>query len=129
MHVRKKIEGFLHYRNDLGDGVRSGVVFADCSEPCSRICSSFSFIPEHEFCDDTPERGEYTSSELVNYLKEEKAMCYAKELGITSNLFTEKNPLILIKTRRGTSLFGFSLSFFHNGFRFFYNGVFGINSS
>lgn len=86
----KKIEGFLHYRNDLGDGVRSGVVFADCSEPCSRICSSFSFIPEHEFCDDTPERGEYTSSELVNYLKEEKAMYYAKELGIS---FLGKEPL------------------------------------
>lgn len=90
MLVRKKIQGFLHYRTDLGDGVRTGVVFADCSEPCSKICSAFSFLPEHEFCDDTPETDEYTSQELIKYLKEEKAMYYAKELGIS---FLGKEPL------------------------------------
>lgn len=90
MMVRKKIQGFLHYRNDLGDGVRTGVVFSDCSEACDKICSSFSFLPEHDFCDDTPEKREYTSKELANYLKEEKVMYYAKELGVS---FLGREPL------------------------------------
>lgn len=88
--VRKKIQGFLHYRNDLGDGVRTGVVFFDCSESCEKFCSSYSFLSEHEFCDDTPEKTEYTSKELANYLKEEKVMYYAKELGVS---FLGKEPL------------------------------------
>ena len=90
MLVRKKIQGFLHYRTDLGDGVRSGVVFSDCTEPCSEFCSSFRFIPEHEFCDDTPEKNEYTAQELARYLKEEKTMYYAKKLGIS---FLGREPL------------------------------------
>lgn len=90
MLVRKKIQGFLHYRTDLGDGVRTGVVFSDCTEPCSKNCSSFRFIPEHGFCDDTPEKNEYTPQELADYLKEEKTMYYAKKLGIS---FLGREPL------------------------------------
>lgn len=90
MMAEKKIQGFLHYRTDLGDGVRTGVVFSDCTEPCSHVCSSFSFIPDHGFCGDTPEKNEYTSTELAKYLKEEKAMYYAKKLGIT---FLGREPL------------------------------------
>ena len=80
---KKKIEGFLHYRTDLGDGVRTGVVFGGCSEPCFENCASFSFIPEHDFSEDTLELAEYSPEELVRYLKEEKVMYYAREVGVT----------------------------------------------
>ena len=86
----KKILGFLHYRTDLGDGVRTGVVFADCTEACRGICSDFVFIPEHEFCEDSLEKNEYTAKELADYLKEETTMYYARKLGIS---FLGREPL------------------------------------
>ncbi len=90
MAEKKRIQGFLHYRTDLGDGVRTGIVFSDCTELCSRCCSSFQFLPDHEFCEDTAEKSEYSSQELLRYLQEEKTMYYAKELGIS---FLGKEPL------------------------------------
>lgn len=90
MISKKRIKGFLHYRTNLGDGVRTGVVFSDCSEHCSEVCSSFHFLEEHDFCEDTAEQSEYSSEELVGYLKEEKALYYSREIGIT---FLGKEPL------------------------------------
>ena len=90
MGFAKKIEGFLHYRTDLGDGVRTGVVFSDCSEECSAVCSSYRFIDEHVFAEDTPEQSEYSAEELVRYLLEEKTMYYSKKIGVT---FLGKEPL------------------------------------
>ena len=83
MFGEKRIQGFLHYRTDLGDGVRTGVVFSDCSEPCEHICCSYHFLPEHEFCEDTLEQKRYTAEELILYLLEEKTMYYAAKLGVT----------------------------------------------
>ena len=90
MYGTKRIRGFLHYRTDLGDGVRTGVVFSDCSEECGAVCETFRFLPEHDFSEDTLEKSEYTSSELIAYLLEEKTMYYAKPIGIT---FLGKEPL------------------------------------
>lgn len=90
MRIRKRIEGFLHYRTDLGDGIRTGVVFSDCSDECSAICSSYRFIDEHDFAEDTLERCEYSAEELVRYLLEEKTMYYSKKIGVT---FLGKEPL------------------------------------
>lgn len=83
MYSTKKIQGFLHYRTDIGDGVRTGVVFRDCTEKCEKYCSFYRYIPEHEFCEDSYEKDEYTSEELVKYLLEEKTMYYARKIGIT----------------------------------------------
>lgn len=90
MPEKKKIEGFLHFRTDLGDGVRTGVVFSDCREDCGGFCSDFRFITEHGFAEDTLEQPEYSSEELLRYLLEEKTLYYAKKLGIT---FLGREPL------------------------------------
>ena len=87
---KKKIQGFLHYRTDLGDGVRTGVVFGECTETCLKHCDSYRFIPEHDFAEDTLELTEYTPEELVEYLREEKVMYYARKVGVT---FLGKEPL------------------------------------
>ena len=87
---KKKIQGFLHYRTDLGDGVRTGVVFGGCTEICHKHCDSFRFIPEHDFSEDTLEDTEYSPEELVKYLREEKVMYYARKVGVT---FLGKEPL------------------------------------
>ena len=90
MYCKKRIEGFLHFRTDLGDGVRTGIVFGECNEFCSHICDSFRFISEHEFCEDTSEKTEYSAEEMVRYLREEKTLYYARKLGIT---FLGREPL------------------------------------
>ena len=76
MAEKKKIQGFLHYRTDLGDGVRTGVVFSGCTEDCAEICSPYRFLEEHGFCEDTAEKKEYTAEELLSYLLEEKTLYY-----------------------------------------------------
>ncbi len=90
MEEKKWIAGFLHYRTDLGDGMRSGVFFGDCPGTCSRVCSSFSFLKEHDFGEDTKESRFYSASELIAYLLEEKTLCSTKELGIS---FLGKEPM------------------------------------
>ena len=88
--MKKKIAGFLHYRTDLGDGTRTGVVFSDCVGSCHKFCSAHSFLAEHAFGDDSLEKEFYTEKELAEYLKEEKTLCYTKKLGIT---FLGEDPL------------------------------------
>ncbi|MBE6712635.1 MAG: hypothetical protein E7580_03820 [Ruminococcaceae bacterium] len=90
MADRKEILGFLHYRTDLGDGVRTGIVFSDCTEACSKYCASYRFIPEHDFCEDFSEQKQYSANELIAYLLEERTMYYAGKLGIS---FLGKEPL------------------------------------
>lgn len=90
MAHKRKIEGFLHYRTDLGDGVRTGVVFSSCAENCAALCCPYSFQPEHAFAGDTTESGIYTAAELAAYLVEEKTLCYSHPLGIT---FLGREPL------------------------------------
>lgn len=90
MDQKTYIKGFLHYRTDLGNGTRSGVVFSSCRGNCSECCSSFSFLREHPFGEDTAEKNYYTAEELVEYLKEEKLLYYSKPLGIS---FLGKEPL------------------------------------
>ncbi len=77
------ISGFLHYRTDLGDGVRTGVVFSFCHEKCEKICMPFRFLSQHSFTLDTPEKSRYSDEEMISYLKEEKTLCYTQKLGIT----------------------------------------------
>ncbi len=90
MQVKKKISGFLHFRTDLGDGIQTGVVFSDCTEECRNVCSSFRFISEHPFAEDSLEQTEYSSEELLRYLLEEKTLYYNKKIGIT---FLGREPL------------------------------------
>lgn len=90
MEEKKWIAGFLHYRTDLGDGMRSGVFFGDCPGICSRVCASFTHLKEHDFGADTQESRSYTASELITYLLEEKKLCSSKDLGIS---FLGKEPL------------------------------------
>ena len=83
MIEKTKISGFLHYRTDLGDGVRTGVVFSSCRENCSKICLPYDFLPEHNFAQDTQEKNLYSEDEMIAYLLEEKTLCYTKKLGIS----------------------------------------------
>jgi pyruvate-formate lyase-activating enzyme len=91
MNQKITIQGFLHFRTDLGDGTRSGVVFSACRGNCDWCCAPFAFLPEHPFAEDTPEKDYYTAEQLIDYLKEEKVLCYTKPLGIT---FLGKEPLL-----------------------------------
>ncbi len=88
--MKKRIAGFLHYRTDLGDGTRTGVVFSDCVGACHQLCSCYSFLPEHDFTEDSLEKETYSEKELAAYLREEKMLCYTKNLGIT---FLGQEPL------------------------------------
>ena len=88
--MEKKISGFLHYRTDLGDGTRTGVVFSDCIGACHEYCGGQHFLEEHVFSEDSLEKNRYSESELISYLQEEKILCYTKKLGIT---FLGKDPL------------------------------------
>ena len=83
MIEKTPVTGFLHYRTDLGDGVRTGVVFSFCREKCSDYCRNFHFLPEHFFGADTQEKSRYSEEEMIAYLREEKTLCYTKKLGIT----------------------------------------------
>ncbi len=85
-----RIKGFLHYRNDLGDGTRSAVVFSSCQGECPGLCASFVPLKRHDYFSDTPEKTEYTAEEMIAYLKEEKVLCYTKSLGIS---FLGKEPM------------------------------------
>lgn len=86
----KHILGFLHYRTDLGDGMRSGVYFASCPGPCGAFCVPRLFLQEHPFGEEEREKPFYTVKELTKYLREEKLLCQSKELGIS---FLGKEPL------------------------------------
>ena len=90
MVERKTIVGFLHYRTDLGDGVRTGVYFSSCHGICQNVCMPHAFPREHSFFGDTEERHTYSASELVEYLVEEKVRYNAKPIGIS---FLGKEPL------------------------------------
>lgn len=90
MDRKIRIKGFLHFRDDLGEGTRTGVVFSSCRGNCGKCCAPFSFLPEHPFAEDTAEKDYYTAEELVEYLKEEKVLSYTRPLGIT---FLGKEPL------------------------------------
>ena len=83
MIEKTPIAGFLHYRTDLGDGVRTGVVFSFCREQCGRFCKNFQFLSEHSFSLDTQEKSRYSEEEMISYLREEKTLCYTQKLGIT----------------------------------------------
>lgn len=83
MVEKTRISGFLHYRTDLGDGVRTGIVFPFCKEKCQNICHSHRFLSEHSFTLDTPEQYAYSEEEMISYLREEKILCYTQKLGIT----------------------------------------------
>ncbi len=84
------IRCIYHYRTDLGDGTRTGVVFNQCSGHCEYFCAPFPAQEEHPFLDDVKSRFYYTAEELANYLREEQLLCYTKKLGIT---FLGKEPL------------------------------------
>ncbi len=83
MERKKFIYGFAHYRTDIGDGVRTAVYFGNCLGACHEVCMKFKRIKEHDFVDDTKEKYMYSASELVEYLREEKALFPSKQLGIS----------------------------------------------
>ena len=78
-----RIEGFSHFRTDLGEGTRTGVFFDCCGGKCSGVCFPHKLIDEHPFSEDACEKNAYTPSELAAYLKEEKVWYFSKPLGIT----------------------------------------------
>lgn len=77
-----RIHGFLHFRTDIGDGVRSAIMFRHCQGDCRRACLPFPAIPEHAFGEDTTEKLSYTKDELKAYLTEEKLWHSSRPLGI-----------------------------------------------
>lgn len=83
MSTERKLFRFLHFRTDLGDGLRTGVFFHTCAHSCTRFCLPNRFIREHAFGSDPLEAMFYNEEELIRYLKEEKVWCYTKKLGIS----------------------------------------------
>jgi pyruvate-formate lyase-activating enzyme len=86
----KQILGMLHYRTDLGDGMRSAIYFNTCYGTCGSSCVPHRFLREHPFGEDTLEKKFYTAEELIEYLREEKVLCNTKKLGIS---FLGREPL------------------------------------
>lgn len=87
------ISGFLHVRTDIGDGTRCGVVFGNCRCPQLNVCSPHKILPENLYDDPYSainNKCYYSVPELLQYLKEEKLLCYTKKLGIT---FMGSDPL------------------------------------
>ncbi len=114
--MKKKIAGFLHYRTDLGDGTRTGVVFSDCVGACRNICCCHSFLPEHDFTDDSLEKELYSENELIEYLKEERMLCYTKKLGITFlGCDPLSDPFFCKDVARGIKEVGLSLQIYTCG--------------
>jgi len=91
MEAEQRILGFCHYRTDLGDGTRTGVVFSGCSGKCHNVCTPELLPSVRPFVEDTPEKEIYTVSSLFHYLREEQVLCYTKRLGIT---LMGREPLI-----------------------------------
>ncbi len=86
---RYAVRGFLHYRNDLGDGLQTAVFMDHCQMRCRSFCEG-SFLEEHPVGIDETERGQYSSDELIAYLKQEQRLCASRPLGI---FFTGGEPL------------------------------------
>jgi len=118
---RIKIKGFLHFRTDLGDGIRTGIVFDSCRGSCDGFCSPFRLIREHPFAEDSLEKDCYSPQELIEYLKEEKMWCFSKPLGIT---FLGKEPMahtsFCREVSRGIKELGMSLQVYTCGLCPFY---------
>lgn len=83
MAAERKLFRFLHFRTDLGDGIRTGVFFHNCSHNCSRFCLPNQFLRQRSFEGAPAEALFYTEEELIRYLQEEKVLCYTKKLGIS----------------------------------------------
>ncbi|MBQ4036673.1 MAG: hypothetical protein IJC84_00940 [Clostridia bacterium] len=77
-----RIQGFLHFRTDIGDGVRSAILFRHCQGDCHCACLPYPFIPEHAYGEDAAEKLSYTVAELKAYLTEEKLWYSSGPLGI-----------------------------------------------
>lgn len=83
MITERKLFRFLHFRTDLGDGLRTGVFFHTCAHSCTRFCLPKRFLREHAFANEPAESMFYSDDELIRYLQEEKLWCYTKKLGIS----------------------------------------------
>lgn len=77
-----RIKGFLHFRTDIGDGVRSAILFHHCHGNCLQTCLPFPSLAEHGYGEDTEEKTSYTVEELKAYLTEEKLWHSSGPLGI-----------------------------------------------
>lgn len=86
---KRRINGFLHYRWGLGEGMQSAVYFDLCQQKCKRMCAGH-FIKEHPVGIDEPEKEWYTADELIEYLLNEQKFCASAKLSI---LFTGGEPL------------------------------------
>ena len=83
MEEKRWIDSFLHYRTDIGDGVRTGICFHNCQAKCSEFCLPKNALPEHDFFGDSLEKQWYSVRELLSYLEEEKKLMPSQPLGIT----------------------------------------------
>lgn len=79
-----KIQGILRYREDLGQGVRTGVLFGSCKGKCERICSEFSAILKPFPYENL------TGDELRSFLLEEDRDYLSRRVNVT---LLGKDPL------------------------------------
>ena len=91
MNEKHWIDSFLHYRTDIGDGVRTGLCFRNCSSQCKQFCLPKNSLREHDYFGDSLEQKEYSVKELLRYLEEEKKLMPSQNLGIT---FMGQEPLL-----------------------------------
>ena len=81
MRSNLRVSGFLHFRTDLGEGIRSGVILEHCRERCHSCCCPASFFTKSLF-DEASDKTLYSPEELIAYLKEERTLYDSKPLGI-----------------------------------------------
>ncbi|MBR2635188.1 MAG: radical SAM protein [Clostridia bacterium] len=86
------IQGFYHYRTDLGEGTRTGVVFAACRGTCTASCTPFPLLPSvrESLWEENEEKNSYSAHDLASYLLDEQRWCATQKLGIT---FLGREPL------------------------------------
>lgn len=87
-----KIRGVLHYRDDLGEGLRTGIVLDECPGKCDCVCNSHKIVPESSFFDgeEHSDKEYYTASEMIEFIRQEKIWYPTRKVGIT---FLGKEPL------------------------------------
>ena len=76
MEKKASVKGFLHYRDDIGEGVRTGVVFSGCPGRCDGNCISYPALKlERHLL--------LTARELVELLKAEDHDYVSRKVQVT----------------------------------------------
>lgn len=80
----------LHFRHDIGDGLRCGVLFYYCHRDCHAVCCPDPLMKQAGLYDENGTLHRFTAKTLGKYLEEERLYCATKPLGIT---FLGREPL------------------------------------